>query len=479
MPTAAVIAACLLWVFWDGLRGYLVDQHYQEHFVYLWCFVALALRRTLHGPYRSRFTLCDRRDLTGALLALTATLTLALALASGSSTLMRFALVLLVTGLSVLAVTSWSVSRCFMHGALLQLCFGVPYSFYFPLTNKLRWGVLEALRLPTEWGLADYRVQDNIVRFDHYELAITADCSGVGQLLTFAGIAALGVLVSAPSARRAAGIFALAVALAWLSNLARVSVFVLLVGAGWTGAVDDPAWHSGVGFAVFLPFVAALVAAILRTHRPLPAPASGEHQAGRWPVAALLVPVVTVHLLFSRAAGTNPEPPYFAALSSPPGHELVVVAPSQDSDRITYETPWLIGARFQRDDGAGFDLLHYSTRSRSHLCIHKVADCLTDHGHTANYAPAVNVNDRRWWPVAFEGTSDASAYHAYYCFEVAGRRRDDSVWTQLEAIYRRAVEGNWEVRLTRVVMPGPLPSQPSAYASEVLAWLDETVTQGR
>ena len=125
MPSAALIAACLLWIFWDGLRSYLGDQHYQEHFVYLWCFVAIALRRPLRGPFRRRFALRDPRDLAGLLLAFAATLTLALALASGSSSLTRLALVLFVTGLAVLVVASWSVRRCLMHGALLQLCFGL------------------------------------------------------------------------------------------------------------------------------------------------------------------------------------------------------------------------------------------------------------------------------------------------------------------------------------------------------------------
>ena len=474
MPSAALIAACLLWIFWDGLRSYLGDQHYQEHFVYLWCFVAIALRRTLRGPFRRRFALSDPRDLTGLLLAFAATLTLALALASGSSSLTRLALVLLVTGLAVLVAASWSVRRCLMHGALLQLCFGFPYSFYFPLTNKLRWGVIQAVRLPAEWGLADYHVQGSVVRFDHYELAITADCSGVGQLLTFAGIAALGVLVSASSGRRVAGILALAVALAWLSNLARVLMFVLLVGLGWTRAVDDAAWHSVLGFAVFLPFVAVLIAAILRTHQPLKT-SSTAPRVGRWPVAAVLVPIIAVHLSFTRSSEPPPEPAYFAALSSPPGHELVSIAPSQEADRATYETPWLIGARFQREEGRWFDLLHYNTRSRGHLCIHKVADCLADHAHVASDAPAAEVDGKRWWRVAVNGASDASSYHAYYCFEIAGQRRDDSMWTQLEAIYRRAVEGDWEVALTRVVLPGPLPERPTAYEVDLLTWLGDAV----
>ena len=58
---AALIAAALLWVYWAGLESYLADQHYQEHFAYLWCFVALTLWRTLKGPFRSRFGLRGKR----------------------------------------------------------------------------------------------------------------------------------------------------------------------------------------------------------------------------------------------------------------------------------------------------------------------------------------------------------------------------------------------------------------------------------
>ena len=49
------------------------------------------------------------------------------------------------------------------------------------------------------------------------------------------------------------------------------------------------------------------------------------------------------------------------------------------------------------------------------------------------------------------------------------------MWTQLEAIYRRAVEGDWEVALTRVVLPGPLPERPTAYEVDLLTWLGDAV----
>ena len=165
------------------------------------------------------------------------------------------------------------------------------------------------------------------------------------------------------SSGRVAGIFALAVALACLQPRAvRCSALVDRL----TRAVDDATWHSVLGFAVFLPFVAVLIAAILRTHQPLKT-SSTAPRVGRWPVAAVLVPIIAVHLSFTRSSEPPPEPAYFAALSSPPGHELVSIAPSQEADRATYETPWLIGARFQREEGRWFDLLHYNTLTRPPL----------------------------------------------------------------------------------------------------------------
>ena len=230
---AALIAAALLWVYWAGLESYLADQHYQEHFAYLWCFVALTLWRTLKGPFRSRFGLRGKRDVFAVALVAAASILLLVSKIVGSSTGTRTSLAILLTGFAVVTLSRWSIARCLQHGGLLLLCFGLPYSFYFPLTNHLRWGVSWVIGLPARVGLADYEVVGAVVHFPHYQLEVTADCAGVGQMLTFVGIAALAVLNSTSGTCRALGMIALAVGLAWLSNLARVAV------------TDDPTGRPG------------------------------------------------------------------------------------------------------------------------------------------------------------------------------------------------------------------------------------------
>lgn len=477
MLAALVTAALLLWVYWGSLLDYLRDQHYQEHFVYLWCFVALALWRSLTRPFRSRFSISSGRDRFGLLLIATATLLLFVAEVAGSSTGSRTSLVATLTGLAVLIVPGWSIERCLMHGALLQLCFGVPYSFYFPLTAKLRWGVSHVIALPEKLGLVSYHVEASVVHFPHYDLVITSDCSGIGQLLTFAGIAALGILSSAQNRRRTVGIMLLAVALAWLSNIARVSVFVLLVGLGWTDSVDNPTWHSLIGFVVFLPFVIALVAVILKTFRAPTKSTGTTPPPGRWHVVWLAAPVVAVHALAGEEIAPRETLSYFAKLSAPPKHELQVYAPSQESDRVAYETPWLIGARFVRSETEWFDLFHYSTRSRSHMCVHKVADCLSQSGQNANYVEPVEIDGRLWWRIALDTENAGASWHVYFAFKVGGLRRDDSFATQLSVMYERLFRGNWDVQLTRVILPGRLPAEPTPYEAEVLTWIGRTVDE--
>ncbi|MGC6486242.1 MAG: archaeosortase/exosortase family protein [Planctomycetota bacterium] len=470
---AALLAAALLWIYWGSLASYLADQHYQEHFAYLWCFVALTLWRTLRGPFRTRLSARSSRDLVAVTLVLASSLLLLVAKTVGSSTGMRTSLAMLLTGLAIVSVSRWSIARCVQHGGLLLLCFGLPYSFYFPLTNHLRWGVSWILALPAELGLAGYEVVGAVVRFPHYQLEITADCSGVGQLLTFVGIAALGVLSSAGGARRALGVLALAVALAWLSNLARVALFVLLVGLGWTGSVDDPTWHSAIGFLVFLPFVAVLVAVLLRSHRPLPNDAAPVARAGRLHVAWLVAPALLVHLFANPAVDRLEEPAYFAALNAPPGHELVMVAPTQELDRAAYDTPWLVSARFQRSEQELFDLLHFRTRTQTQLGVHHVSDCLYRAGQSVRYEPPVPVDGRLWWRIALDMRDGSQSWHVYFAFEVGGERRDDSFDTQLATVYARALRGDWDVALTRVMLPGPLPEEPTDYETEVLSWLGQ------
>lgn len=472
---AALIAAALLWAYWGGLESYLGDQHYQEHFAYLWCFAALTLWHSLRGPFRGVFSLKGKRDLLGLALALLASLTLLIAQSTGSSTACRSSLVMLLTGLSLTVVPSWSIARCLMHGALLQLCFGIPYSFYFPLTNKLRWGVSQFIGLPADLGLVNYEMDGPIVRFPHYNLEITADCSGIGQLLTFAGIAALGVLSSKISTKRTIGVLALAVALAWLSNFVRVSLFVLFVSLNWTATVDNPTLHSALGFAVFLPFVLVLVWVLIKTHRPLDETDVAAAPPGRLPAFLIVTPVVLLRLLATPQVAELEEPAYFSKLLSPPGHKLVMHAQSAESDRKTYETPWLISSRFARSQSEWFDLFFYHTRSPNQLCVHHVSDCLEREGQTVRYADPVVVGEHLWWPIALDGRDPSDSWHVYFAFEIGGERYDDSFATQAAALMARALRDQWDVQLTRVMFPGSLPESVTEYESEILTWINDTL----
>lgn len=470
---AVALAACVLWVFRATLARYLADQHYQEHFLYLWILLALALWRTARGPYRARCGWGDARDRTGLALAAGALLCLTAHELGGSNVVGRTALVCFATAVAVLSLPGWSVGRCLAHGLLLQLCFGLPYSVYYPLTERLQWGVAQALALPVRLGFANYEVVDTVAVFPHYRLRITADCSGMGQLVTFLGIAALGVLSAAPDRWRTVRLVALAVAAAWLSNLARVGVFVLLVGLGATWSIDDATWHAAIGFAVFLPFVVAFVAHILKTHRPWQPLTAPVARPGRLPIACLGIPLLAIHLaLGDRAAQSMPTPPYFAALERPPGYALALRGPTEAADRAAYETPWLVNARFAAPDGGTFDLFHYATRSRSHLCVHRIADCLTAPGVVVRYAEPVVVDGRAWWPLALDAdTPDRAPRHAYFAFQVGGVRCDDSWRTQARVLGERLAGGSWDVVCTRVMFDGALPPAPTARAAAVLGWL--------
>ena len=476
---AALAAASLVWAFWGTLASYLQDQHYQEHFLYLWVFLALALSRTVRGPFRSAIGLSARRDQVGWLLAATSWACFFAFELGGSNILGRTSLVLWLTACAVLVLPSWTVHRCLMHGLLMQLCFGLPYSIYYPLTAKLQWGVAQCVALPAKLGFASYELDGAVVVFPHYRLAITADCSGFGQLLTFVGIAALGVLSAARNPRRTAWLAVAAVALAWLSNLARVGLFVALVAWGATWSVDSPAWHATLGFFAFLPFVAALVGLILRTHRPwqpepLPAPAKG-----RLHVAWLVAPLLAMHAwLGDRSAEPLAEPAYFADLQRPPGHALQVRGPSEANDKRAYETPWLVNARFADATGQTFDLFHYATRSRSHLCVHRIADCIGAPGVTARYEPPVVVDGRAWWRIALDRQDAGATQHVYFAFRVGGERCDDSWLTQVQVLGHRVLGGRWDVALTRVMFEGPLPAAPGARERDVLQWLGRLVDPG-
>jgi exosortase/archaeosortase family protein len=477
---AAIVAAALLLLYRESLLGYLGDQHYQEHFVYLWIFLGLALCRSLKGPFRGRFAFAAWRDRVGLLIALLAYLLMAASTLGGSSTGMRTSLVLFVTGCAVLAVPLWSVKRCLMHGLLMQLCFGIPYSVYFPLTSQLQWGVASAIAIPARLGLANYRVEAAVVLFPHYELVITPDCAGLGQLLTFVGIAALGVFGSARNRKRTILVFTLAVALAWLSNLFRVGLFVFLVAMGWTQSVDNGAWHAFLGFLTYMPFVTLLVAVLLRTHVPPPNRLARAMDSGRLPMTYLLLPLIGAHFWFARAANEETEAPsYFSALLTPPGHRLVEHSPSEEADRLAYGTPWLINARFQGDGEQWFDLLHYTTESYSHLCVHNVAACMYVPGQHVVYAAPVTIDGRPWWPISIDRQDPTDSVHVYFAFEIGDGRFDDSIGTQWEVFRKRLLGRAGGVRLTRVVIPGHLPSTPGEYELGLLTWLGRLTARGR
>jgi exosortase len=469
---AGLATVALLWSCREALASYLLDQHYQEHFLYLWVFLALALTKTLRPPFRAGFDLRLGRDRIGLSIVAASWLLFAISQAVGSSAVERTALVVVVCGIGVLAVPGWTVRRCLSHGALMLLCFGLPYALYFPLTTQLQWGVAQLIGLPSRLGWVDYVVEPPVVHFPGYQLVITPDCSGLGQLLTFVGIAALGILASVSSWRRNVVLLAAAVVLAWASNVARVALFVALISAGWTGSVDDPTWHALLGFLVFLPFVSLLIGIILKTHAARPSPAAVAPPTGRVPIAMLVVPFVALQLWFAGAVELEfPPPAYFARIEQPPGHTLELRGPSEAEDKVSYGTRWLINARFRAADGASFDLFHYATRSRSHLCVHKIVACLGVEDRRVRYAPPVVVDGRSWWPIALDHDDPARAAHVYFAFEVGGRRRDDSVATQLAVFWRRLLGGSWEVRLSRVMLPGALPAEPTDHERSVLAWL--------
>jgi hypothetical protein len=148
-----------------------------------------------------------------------------------------------------------------------------------------------------------------------------------------------------------------------------------------------------------------------------------------------------------------------------------VRGPSEAEDQVSYGTRWLVNARFRAADGASFDLLHYATRSRSHLHVHKIVNCLGVEDRRVRYLPPVIVDGRSWWPIALDDDDPARAAHVYFAFEVGGRRLDDSVATQFAVFWRRLLGGSWEVRLSRVMLPGALPAEPTDYERTVLGWL--------
>ena len=149
---------------------------------------------------------------------------------------------------------------------------------------------------------------------------------------------------------------------------------------------------------MFLPFVAVLVGVLLKTHQPPKNDYEVRVQPGRAHIAWLAAPVLLVHVLADPTVEELQEPAYFAALQEPPGHELAMIAPSQEYDRAAYDTPWLVSARFQRSDAEFFDLLHFRTRTQTQLGIHQVSNCLYRPEQRVRYEPPVTIDGKRFVP---------------------------------------------------------------------------------
>ena len=209
---AALACVALLLVYHEPIAVYVQDQHYQSHFLFLWVFCGVALYRAAkHRVFGS--VRCDRRALLGLGALAIAVLLLHAGLVTGASTLQRLSLVATFAGMALLAWRGISARRCLGCALFMLLCFGVPYSAYFQLTQVLLLGIRGWLDVPCWLGLASYRVEDLTIVFPHYRLTITGDCSGMNQLVTFLGLAFLGTLTSVPSWRRTLSLFGLAGAL--------------------------------------------------------------------------------------------------------------------------------------------------------------------------------------------------------------------------------------------------------------------------
>jgi exosortase/archaeosortase family protein len=462
--SGALLAFGALAVCFDApVRTYLADQHYQSHFLFLWAFFAAALWRSGRGSIAWRAPRGPRRACGLASATLGVSL-LHVGLATGSSTVQRAALVATFAAWALLAAASWSARRCLGYAAFAVLCFGVPYSAYYQLAALLRAATAWVLTVVPRVLPVPFTVEGLELRFPDYRLAITEDCSGFNQLVTFFGLAFLAVLTGCSGARRVLGLFALGAALACAANLARVLGFAALVSAGWHEAIDDDALHAAIGFSIYAPFILCFVLVIAKTHRDRVAARPAIAAAG-FPVIALLVPLLAVRALHWAEPETDPTPPpYFTELAPPPGYELVMRAPSEAHERAVYDTPWLINASFAR--GAdGFELFAFLTRSRRHLAVHQIANCLDAAGEVVVYGPPVEIAGRTFWSLELRGRD--AVRHGYFAFWVDGRDADDSLSTQL-AVFAQRLRGLREVGLTRILLPGPLVLPPPPGDLEIL-----------
>ena len=474
----AAVGGLLFFCFHDPVLAYLQDHYYQSHFLFLWAFFIAALYKAGRGQIAASLTGGGRTrcGLGAGVLALAV---LHAGLVTGSSTVQRLSLVLAFTSWALIAAKGWSVWRCGGYAAFAMLCFGLPYSVYFKLTNVFRATFMEMLEFLGSVLPLGYRAEGATLFVGNYPLAVTEDCSGFNQLVTFIGLAMLGTLTGRSGARRVALLFTLAIALAYLSNLARMFAFVGAAHLGWTSVIEEPTPHSLLGFFVYAPFVLAFIWVVLKTHKPLPPserPSAEVSKAGEpgsarraIPVAALVAPFVIVRLLHLGELPVDSTPPaFFADLQAPPGYELVERADSEDREREVYDTPWLMNAAFVGPAGESFEMFSYLTRSRRHLAVHQISNCLEAPGSRVAYGPVVEVQGRRFW--SLEVISEGERQHGYFSFVVDGEDHDDKFGTQLEVFGQRLFGGVREVGLTRFLMPGPLVLPIPAADRAILSW---------
>lgn len=467
---AAVVVA-LLFCFQAPLLAYVRDHHYQSHFLFLWAFFAAALIKDGRGAFCRRVPL-DRRTCLGFALGVVALMLFWGGSITGSSTVQRLALVGSFAAWLVTAARGWPVARCLGYGTFALLCFGLPYSAYFQVTKVFRQVFVAALEwLPTVLPLG-YTVDGLALQFPHYRLAITADCSGFNQLLTFLGIAFLGIMTGRPSRRRAVLLICAGTVLALLSNLARILVFVLLVSLQQFQFIDNAELHAAVGLVAYAPFILLFLWMILASHRPHRRAPRPLPPARGLPVVAALLPLLAVRLITLQDQAVDPrEPALFAGIDAPPGCEVRARAPTEAYEREVYETPWLVNVTHADGDGHEFELFAYVTRGRRHLAVHQISQCLDTPGTRVEYGPPVEVGGHMYWTLELIGPEHQ--LHGYFAFHIEGENRDDSLSTQLEVLGRRLLGGVPEVGLTRFLMPGPLRLPVPPRDRRWLAWRSE------
>lgn len=457
----------LLAAFADAVADYLADPHYRGHFLFLWVFFGAALFRCGRHAFVGRAPL-DRRGVLALWMLLAAVLLQWAGLATGSGTVQRLALVAAAGALLVLAGRGFTLGRCAALTAFAIWCFGVPFSVYFGLTRLFRNAYVALLQaLPTLLPL-DYRIDGATLHYGGYALAITQDCSGFNQVVTFVGLAFVGALTGRAGARRVVLLFVAAIGFALTANLTRLLVFVVLVGRGVTAAVDDPSLHQLVGFVALSPFVLAFIALILRTHRPLRLPRA-RPVGGGLPVIAAVLPFVVLRALFGALPPPAPlaRPDYVTALQTPPGFHLQRHADSEELERRTYDTPWVLNATFAGDDGLQMEVFAYLTSSRQHLNVHRIANCLDVPGTEVRYGPAIEIDGRTFWSVQLDGEQP---WHGFYSFWVDGADRSDGIGTQVGVFVQRLTGGARVVGLTRLLLPGALRMPLPPAERDLLRW---------